>query len=112
MFTFYQISLKEFILNLGFELSSNCYSYFENKSDYFENDFQQIENIKKGQFKYLTGSNSELFSFVKISGKVMDICEDNCCFEVNCNQCKYDLNSSHNSDKGISETVEYVHYYF
>ena len=80
-------------------MNSNCYSYSETIS---RNGTLQIEQIQN-QFKYLNSQAIELYSFVKIVGKVMDICEDMCCFEFICSRCKVDLNSSINSDSSIEQ---------
>ena len=78
-------------------MNSNCFTHVEIKADNFENKFQK-QNIQYTIFKEVTDPNVKLFDFVRITGKVMDICEENCSFELNCYKCTYELNTSENSD--------------
>lgn len=84
-------------------MNSNCFTGVEIRAENFENKLQSIATIQHSIFKNVTDPNLNLFDFVKITGKVMDICEENCCFELNCYKCQYDLNSSRNSDDEISK---------
>lgn len=85
------IQVNNNLNRLDFELTSSYYSSIETKTEYFENDSNIIQ--EKIFNNNLTDLNIELNSFFKITGKVMDICEENCCFELNCCKCKYDLNT-------------------
>ena len=61
-----------------------------------ENENFLIQRFLFDSFFYLKNDyDLNEFEFVKISGKIMNICEENCCFDFYCSICKSSNNFVH-----------------
>lgn len=55
----------------------------------------EFDDIFSDCIKNLADNDLKEHDFVEISGTIINICDENCCFELACQKCKFDLNSNY-----------------
>jgi hypothetical protein len=69
-------------------LITSTFTKIDKQNESNETDFQRNELKPANLFPRINDQNLKLHDFVLITGKIMNICDENCCFELTCFECK------------------------